>query len=50
MERIKKLMIDSNRGFLVLYIRTFAPFVREHSLLSTVHKSFKMEVEQSLTF
>ncbi len=32
------------------YLRTFAPFVCEHSLLSTVHKFSKMEVEQSLTF
>ena len=28
-------------------LRTFAPFFREHSLLSTVPKFFKMEVEQS---
>ncbi len=26
-------------------LRAFAPFVREHSLLSTVHKFFKMEVQ-----
>ncbi len=31
-------------------LRTLAPFVREHSLLSTVHNIFKMEVEQPLTF
>ncbi len=29
-------------------LRTFAPFVLEHSLLITVHKYFKMGVEQSL--
>ncbi len=31
-------------------LRTLAPFVREHSLLSTVHNILKMEVEQSLSF
>ena len=30
---------------LLLPIRTLAPFVHEHSLLSTVHNIFKMEVE-----
>ena len=35
---------------LLTNLRAFAPFVREHSLLSTVHNFFKMEVEVLLTF
>ena len=30
-------------------LRTLAPFVHEHSLLSAVHNILKMEVKQSLT-
>ncbi len=32
------------------FLRILAPFVCEHSLLSTVRNILKMEVEQSLTF
>ncbi len=37
--------IEVFHQILTAFLRTFASLVHEHSLLSTVHKFFKMEVE-----